>query len=336
MRCPVTDFTAQTDVPFYSLLSRRRWSANFSGGMRKEKTIGRPPTSGAANTRRNCGRICRIVHTMEILLLGTAAAEGWPCPWCGCDSCTHARRAGGRDIRSRSNALIDGVVKVDFNADTLMQVQRMGRDLTALSTLVFTHAHNDHCTPAELQYRGPWFVTQVPPVAPARLRKRRGDAGGARLSRRPGRPASGTAPAPGAVSRAVTTPDGTEILPLPAAHTPGTLLLRLTRHGRHFFYGHDSGTYPDETIAALAGTPLDMVLLDCTYGPQLHEYTGHLGIDGVLQMAERLRAVGAVTSQTRLVATHFSHNGGLGHDELTARLALHGVQAAYDGMMVEA
>ena len=180
---------------------------------------------------------------MEILLLGTAAAEGWPCPWCGCDACAHARRAGGRDIRSRSNALLDGVVKVDFNADTLMQVQRAGRDLTALSTLVFTHAHNDHCTPAELQYRGPWFVTQAPPPllhvygsaeVMEEVRAALDDPDALRLELHP----------PLEPFQAVTTPDGTEILPLPAAHAPGTLLLRLTRNGRHLFYGHDFGDVP--------------------------------------------------------------------------------------------
>ena len=270
---------------------------------------------------------------MEILLLGTAAAEGWPCPWCVCEACAQARRVGGRDLRSRSNALLDDVVKVDFNADTLMQMQRAGRDLASLSTLIFTHAHNDHCTPAELQYRGPWFILQKPPPllhvygsaeVMADVRGGLDDPDALRLELHP----------PLEPFRAVTTPDGTEILPLPAAHAPGTLLLRLTRAGRRLFYGHDSGTYPDETIAALAGTPLDMALLDCTYGPQPHEYKGHLGIDGVLQMVERLRAVGAVTDRTQLVATHFSHNGGLRHDDLAARFAPHPVSVAYDGMIV--
>ncbi|MBV9849046.1 MAG: hypothetical protein JO250_05080 [Armatimonadetes bacterium] len=269
---------------------------------------------------------------MEILLLGTAAAEGWPCPWCACAACAEARRRGGRDLRSRSNALIDDVVKVDFNADTLMQMQRAGRDLTRLSTLVFTHAHNDHCTPAELQYRGPWFVADPPPLlhvygsAPVVMdvRAALGDLDPLRLEVHP----------PLEPFQAVTTSDGTEILPLPAAHVPGTFLLRLTRGGRRLFYGHDSGTYPDETVAALAGTPLDMALFDCTYGPQPHEYKGHLGIDGVLQMAERLRAVGAVTERTRLVATHFSHNGGMLQEDLAARFAPHHVDAAYDGMIV--
>ena len=271
---------------------------------------------------------------MEILLLGTAAAEGWPCPWCACAACTEARRRGGRDLRTRSSALLDGVVKVDFNADTLMQMMRAGRDLTRLSTLIFTHAHNDHCTPVELQYRGPWFVTGSPPaplhvygsaqvLCAVRAALDNPDALGLELH------------PPLEPFQTVGTPDGTEILALPAAHVPGTLLLRLTRDGRRVFYGHDSGIYPDETVAALGGTPLDMALFDCTYGPQPNEYKGHLGIEGVLNMIERLRTVGAITPRTKLVATHFSHNGGLGHEELVSRFAPRGVEVAYDGMILD-
>ncbi len=272
---------------------------------------------------------------MEVLLLGTAAAEAWPCPWCACPACAGARRHGGRDIRTRAGALLDDAVKVDYGPDTVMQMQRAGRDLTRLTTLVYTHADDDHFTPTELQYRGPGSVTQTPP-APlhvyanaeviGRLRQDyRDDLDALRMELHP----------PLEPLQSVTSPDGTEILPLPATHGPGALLLRLTRHGRRVFYGHDSGVYPDAAIEALAGAPLDLALFDCTYGPQQGDYAGHLGIGGVLDMAERLRAVGAVTDQTKLVATHFSHNGGALYDDLAARLGSHRVQTAYDGMILD-
>ncbi len=272
---------------------------------------------------------------MEVLLLGTAAAEGWPSTWCVCAACAEARRRGGRDIRTRSGALLDGVVKMDFGPDTTAQMQRAGRDLAACTTLVFTHAHDDHFAPAELQYRGPHFVTRAPLATlhvygnaevMDTLRAAFGDDLGARHME---------LHAPLRPFEAVTTPDGTGILPLPATHAPGALLLRLTRGGRHVFYGHDSGLYPEETIRALAGTPLDVALLDCTYGPAPSDYGHHMGLAGVLEMAERLRTVGAVTESTVLVATHFSHNGGLSHDGLISELAPHAVRVAYDGMILD-
>ncbi len=272
---------------------------------------------------------------MELLLLGTAAAEGWPCPFCDCPACMEARRRGGRDLRTRPGALLDGVVKIDYGPDTLVQMQREGRDLLRLTTLVFTHAHADHFSPVELQYRGPGFIphTALPLLHVFGNPEVMGKLAGAfptpdrqRLElHEPLEPL-----------RAVTAPDGTEILPLPADHAPGALLLRLTRGGRRLLYGHDSGLYPPETVTALAGVPLDIALFDCTHGGEVgHTNRNHLAIDGVVEMIDRLRGVGAVTDATRLIATHFSHNGGLLYDELSERFAPHSVRVAYDGLSVK-
>ena len=55
---------------------------------------------------------------MKLQYFGTAAAEGWPALFCGCDACRRAREAGGRNIRTRSQALIDDKLLIDFPADT--------------------------------------------------------------------------------------------------------------------------------------------------------------------------------------------------------------------------
>ena len=44
---------------------------------------------------------------MQLIYLGTAAAEGIPGAFCSCAICQEARRLGGRNIRTRSQALID-------------------------------------------------------------------------------------------------------------------------------------------------------------------------------------------------------------------------------------
>lgn len=271
---------------------------------------------------------------MELLLLGTAAAEAWPAPFCRCDSCVRARALGGPNIRSRSGALIDDDLKIDFGPDTVSQMQRTGRDLSSLRTLLFTHQHSDHIAVKELEWtRAPF--TQTPPAQPIAvygnaqvmeiLRAEFADPAARNLDLRLLEPFV-----------TVTTPTGDQVLPLPADHAPGALLLRLTRGGQRLLYGHDSGLFPNETVAALAGVPLDIALFDCTHGGEVgHTNRNHLAIDGVLEMIQRLRSVGAITDETQLIATHFSHNGGLLHDELTARFAPHGVRVAYDGLLVQ-
>ena len=50
---------------------------------------------------------------MKLTYLGTAAAEGWPAAFCNCDGCRAARRLGGRNIRTRSQALVDDALLLE-------------------------------------------------------------------------------------------------------------------------------------------------------------------------------------------------------------------------------
>ena len=84
---------------------------------------------------------------MKLQYWGTAAAEGVPAIFCRCELCKEARKRGGRNLRGRPNALVDGVLKIDFNADTYAQSLRYGVDLTEIHHLLVTHTHSDHFYP---------------------------------------------------------------------------------------------------------------------------------------------------------------------------------------------
>jgi len=265
---------------------------------------------------------------MKLTLLGTAAAEGWPAPCCDCQACATARERGGPNLRSRSGALLDDDFKIDWSADTVSQIQRLGRSLAGLRTLLFTHQHEDHIVPTELLWLRPPFSNTPPGTVHVygnrQVLEKLETLNDSALVRHLLEP-----------FQEVTTPDGDVILPLPAEHVTGALVPRITRGGRTIFYGHDSGLYPAATLAALGqGPKLDIALFDCTNGGVPSANRGHMGIDGVLQMIAALRANGAVHQETQLIATHFSHNGLLGHEELVAALLPHGVRVAFDGMVV--
>ena len=53
---------------------------------------------------------------MKLKYLGTAAAEGQPGIFCRCALCLEASRRGGKDIRTRSQALVVGDI-VEVGAD---------------------------------------------------------------------------------------------------------------------------------------------------------------------------------------------------------------------------
>ncbi|OOC61293.1 MBL fold metallo-hydrolase [Paenibacillus ihbetae] len=95
---------------------------------------------------------------MKVHFLGTAAAEGFPNPYCRCDACRNARSLGGKNIRTRSSVLIDGMIKVDYSADSHMQALRDGIDLGAVEHLLFTRTHYDHFQPSDLYNRVDGFA----------------------------------------------------------------------------------------------------------------------------------------------------------------------------------
>ena len=90
---------------------------------------------------------------MKFQFLGTAAAEGFPGMFCTCDHCQRARKAGGRNIRGRSQSLVDDTILIDFPADTCSRVLTGKLDLPILRHCLITHDHSDHLYPPDLEMR---------------------------------------------------------------------------------------------------------------------------------------------------------------------------------------
>jgi len=273
---------------------------------------------------------------MELVLLGTAAAEGWPAPFCLCGACETARKIGGPNVRTRSGALIDDELKIDFGPDTVMQLQRCGRNLTKVRTLIFTHQHSDHFIASELEWAAHPFTLTPPQANSIEL------CGNAQVLADIARTFAGTKYQLPFVFREfkagdqLTTVAGEEVWAMPAQHVEGACLLRIRRNGKTILYGHDSGAYPAETLERLSdGMKLDIALIDCTYGSTDSD-RGHLGCAAVVRTVGELRKRGAIGDSTRIIATHFSHGGKWMHQDLVRYFMSHGIEVAYDGMVVNA
>ncbi len=273
---------------------------------------------------------------MRIRLLGTAAAEGWPGLFCRCEACARARALGGRNLRSRSGATVDGGFQFDLGPDVYLHVLAGYTDLAAVEHLLVTHGHEDHLAPATLAMRREPFAHGLP--APLTIY------GNHRVMERV-RAAVADPSALGVRLETVrpfqsfTAGDAT-VIPLPADHDPNEacLLYLFGRGGRWLLYGHDSGWFPEPTwdyLAAWAARHhrLDVALVDCTNGPAPGQ-RNHMGLEAASRVRQRLIAIGAAGDETRVVVTHFSHNGGLLHEELVARAAPVGLEVAYDGLEI--
>lgn len=135
---------------------------------------------------------------------------------------------------------------------------------------------------------------------------------------------------------AVTFADGTRVLPLRAAHFTERSAFNFVveRGGKTLLYGQDSGWFPEDSWQAQQAFTFDVVVLDCTHGP-IPGGALHGGTDTVIATKQRMLADGTATESTIFVANHFSHNGGMLHDELVGALDPHGILVSYDGMVIE-
>lgn len=263
---------------------------------------------------------------MEVLLLGTGAADGWPNPFCACASCAWARSSG--TVRTTTSALVDDVLLLDCGPDAPRQASRAGRSLERLHAVLVTHAHPDHLDPSVLLARSwarPASALQV--VGPASVMSACEHWVGPHDS------VALTPVEPGDVL----TLEGYVVRVLAAAHDVGhdalttdAVLYDVTGpDGARLLYATDTGPLPAGTVKALAGSSLDLLLVEETFGTRADHGTGHLDLTTLPGELRRLRDIGAITDATDVVAVHLSHDNPPG-PELARVLAPWGVRLVED------
>jgi adenosylcobinamide kinase / adenosylcobinamide-phosphate guanylyltransferase len=257
---------------------------------------------------------------MEVLLLGTGAADGWPNPFCTCASC-QAQRAQGRH-RVSTSALVDGVLLLDLGPDTPRQAERLGARLDRVRHVLVSHAHPDHLAPAALLWRewaraaGPLDVAGPAPVV-AEIEPWLGTGSGVRLH---------TLDAGDAL-----TLGGYAVRTVPGSHEVDCLLYDVTGpDGRRLLYATDTGPLSDAALAALDGAAVDLVLLEQTFGDRTDHGTGHHDLATFPRTLAALRASRAVHATTRVVAVHLGHHNPP-EPELAERLRAWGAEPGVDG-----
>ena len=255
---------------------------------------------------------------MDVRLLGTGSADGWPNPFCTCASCT-AERLTGR-LRGQTAALVDDVLLLDCGPDAPHAAQRAGVDLSRLRHVLITHAHPDHCAPAFLLFRA-WVGDEpLDVLGPAPVVEQ------ARMWVAPGSSVRFRVVAPG--QRVAV--GGYDVRVLEAAHGDDAVLYDVAVGSARLLYATDTGPLPDATVGAVRGAAFDVVLLEETFGDKADHGTDHLHLATFAEQLRRLREVGAVTEGTDVVAVHLSHHNPP-TAELARRLADWGARVVDDG-----
>lgn len=278
---------------------------------------------------------------MKIRYLGTAAAEGTPAPFCECDVCEYARAHGGKNIRTRTQVMIDDALLIDLSPDTFWHTVRDGIKLGNLDACLITHPHSDHFALKELF----WCVKTVanmkePKTFPIygsadtveQLRAEKYDVDIVALEKAEGISLhTVTAFSPELVA-------GYRVTPVPADHpTKEPLLYIIEKDEKKIFYATDTGILPEKTWDYLAKTDIvfDLVSYDCTYLMRDADNRYHMNLVGTESVRARLLAMGKVREDTLHVLQHFSHKGLLAQDAAEKVAREHGFIAAYDGMEIE-
>ncbi|MFZ0529356.1 MAG: MBL fold metallo-hydrolase [Propionicimonas sp.] len=261
---------------------------------------------------------------MEVLLLGTGAADGIPNPFCTCPTCADHRGRG--ELRTPTSVLLDGRLLIDPGPEAPRQVSRYGRDLTGLAAVLAGHAHHDHLDPALLLHRSWVTATPIAVAGPAPViawSRPWVDDGYTAIS-------FTTLSAGDTVELA-----GFRVTALEANHEAfGEALCYLIEDGAaRLLYATDTGPLPAATLAALRGRPVELVLLEETFGDRQDKGDRHLNLETFAGTLDQLRERGVITATTRVVSIH------LGHDnppvaELAARLALLGAEVLSDGAVI--
>lgn len=275
---------------------------------------------------------------MKLTYYGTAAAEGVPAIFCSCDTCKKSKKAGGKNIRTRSQALVDDSLLIDMPPDTLYHFQYLGLPLNDIEHVIITHKHPDHLHPPTLNVRCKGFVMHdIPPIniygsMPTidlifdELRK------------------SGVLER-GRWNLNEIAPYETKkisnyyVTPYKANHDFSTYpyIYEISDGEKRMLYGHDTGYFLDETWQYLENKKpfFNLVSLDCTMGIASSIGHSHMSVDNCVSVKEKMIEIGCADENTIFILHHFSHNGHITYDELLPLAEEKGFLVSYDGMEIE-
>ncbi len=277
---------------------------------------------------------------MKFQYLGTAAAEAFPSLFCGCERCRRAREIGGRALRTRSQAIIDGRLLIDFPADTLSHLHTHALDPMKIKNCLITHSHSDHLYHKELTMIRPGMARPDPGFCFTLW--------GSEIVTESMRPFTERYEAMGLLARRTVrcfepfTVDGYTVTALPAVHDPsaGPVIYQISDGKHTILYGNDTNYPGEEVWSYWAETKpyFSFVSLDCTAGNRYSERglgPSHMSFGNNVEVKVRMLEEGYADAKTIFISNHFSHNGtDVVYDDFVPIAAAEGFGVSYDGMKI--
>ncbi len=270
---------------------------------------------------------------MKLTYLGTAAAEGLPAVFCNCEFCREARKLRGKNIRTRSQAIVNDDLLLDFPQDTYMHFLNNNIEGDKIKYLFITHSHQDHLYADELLMRGGAFAHDM------RESELKVYCGAGAYEKIINTHISKTVSVNEIKPYQKIQLENYTVTALPARHFPGdTALFYIIEGDKTILYAHDTGYFYDEVFEFIKenGYKFDFVSLDCTnIDIPIDDEGSHMGLDNIGRVIEKLTHIGAITADTKKFINHFSHNAEPIHHKLEERVKDCGYGVSYDGLSIE-
>ncbi len=248
---------------------------------------------------------------MKFTLTGTGSVKGCPVYGCDCPACIKAimdpflRRSPASALLESDGELIlidAGLTDIQerFPAGTLKQV-------------LLTHYHMDHIAGLfSLRWGSAFKISVMGPDtsdAPVELMKH-----------------------PGILDFSQTTTqfspfsiNGVKVTPVPLSHSRPTFGYVFERNGRTLAYLTDTLGLPDETLTFLTSNPLNVMIIDCSYAPDMSEPPGsHNNLKDVMELHQKIEP-------SRTILTHIGHEMD---NWMNANPLPKDIEAGHDGLVI--
>ena len=278
---------------------------------------------------------------MKLKYYGTAAAEGFPALFCDCETCNRARKAGGRNLRKRSHACVDGKILLDFGPDTYSSYLYDGLDLPNIKNCLITHSHEDHFCISPIPAKTSHYAHgDIEPLM-FYMTKTAAEDERYNIGKTIRAPHIAKENVLGLTEIEPFAPfevEGYKVTAYVADHDKlsGAVFYSLEKDGKGLLYANDTGAFPASTWKYLEENKpfFNVVSLDCCNGVLTYK-SSHMGLNGCSEVKEKLIEIGCADENTVFILHHFSHNCRVTYDEIVPLAKELGFEVAFDTMEIE-
>lgn len=273
---------------------------------------------------------------MKIQFLGTSAAEGIPALFCHCSICNQARKEKNRNVRTRSQALIDDFLLIDFGPDTFFHALKYDINLADINHCLITHVHDDHFYISDLKARRRSRANLKPGTPPLNVY------GSLDVQNELKPDCDGFVTKDRSVLYHKLLPfselkiDDYTVIALPAVHNTSNPFVYVIKKEKTMLYAHDTDIFEDKTWKFLQSKKIkfDFLSLDCTEGKKNIDYPGHMNFERMTRFCKIMKKLFLIDEETLVFANHFSHNGLVNYQEACEIGNSLGFSITYDGLVV--